>query len=125
VSIYSAGPIYWVLTKSLEAVAPLIIKAAEKIPEPTKGNTGQTNSHVLIDLRDSFFIYLDMAETCRTYKLLRAVWNLIIIKYDQVNLYRHMFDWFIEKLIEKYQSGEWEPRPQRSPGIEYWKEFRQ
>ena len=87
-----------------------IIQTVNKFPEPTKENTKKKMSHILLDIFDEFFKY----DTCRSrLSLFRAIRRISICVIETDNHYSQRFTWFLKKLLEKYQNGEW-------PELEPW-----
>ncbi len=94
------------IKKPLMVVAGLIL---DKMPTPTKETTWHPNSHNLIDLRDDFFTHcVGLAE--ERLRVIRCVFNFVIILYDFDPPWRWMMDFVLEKALLK----EWKPR-----GFEY------
>lgn len=89
-----------------------IIAYAKILPEPTKENTLEPNSHILLDRKDKFFGYY-----CNSSKmaLFEAIWKIRICEYEHDPHYRHISDWDAEEQTESMLSGEWKPRPTNHP----------
>jgi len=96
-----------------------IIKLCKKYPEPKKENTVKPNTHALIDIWDEFFEY--EVNNPHTDALFRALRRLSLGEYEHDPYYANRIDWFIEKLAEKYLSGEWKPREAYAP-TGFWRE---
>lgn len=77
---------------------------ASKLPEPTKENTWHPNSHNLIEIRDEFFKHCFLEEA--RLKLIRVIFNFVIIIYDFDPPWRMMIDWVREEANKK----EWKPK---------------
>jgi hypothetical protein len=123
-TIYSSLPmqIFMIhaIKKPLMAVAGLIL---DKIPEPTKENTWHPNSHNLIDIRDDFFTHMetDKSLASERLKIIRCVFNFIIILYDFDPPWRWMIDYVKDEAFKK----KWEPRGYEdtwSKNYTWWKE---
>ena len=69
----------------------------DRLPEPTKENTNWPLSHALIDIRDEFFRH-DNKNPLRS-KVLRAIFNIFIVKYDYDPYYHKRIDWVLSKLL--------------------------
>jgi len=117
----SAPWIWYFTNKLLNPMKVLLIKAFEDMPkEPTKENTTHPNAHALIDIRDWFLENLELSHLGQPYyKLYRALWNLLIIKYNCDSDYA----FFLDVILEKWQTTLWKPR-NRKPGVQsrYWKD---
>lgn len=96
----------------------VIIKLCMRYPVPTKENCKWPNAHALIDVWCEFFQYEDNPAHPDPEKhpdfgreaLFRAIERITICEYEHDHYYRDRMDWFVEKLVEKYLSGEWHPR---------------
>ena len=97
-----------------------VIAYAKILLEPTKDNTLEPNSHILLDIRDKFFEHYTLPDR-RT--LFESAWKIFICEYEHDPHYRHIGDWLIEELVESVMSGEWKPRPIGEPSG-WWKEPR-
>lgn len=76
--------------KTLQEIASL--------PEPTKENTQNPQSHILIDVRDDFFKHFN----CRAYEgIFRAAINYIIAKYDYDSFYEGCGNWWIGEMFRR------------------------
>ena len=82
-----------------------IINAIKKLPEPTKENTNWPNTHILIEIRDEFFKH--EGKNSKRTRILRVIFNFIIIKYEYDPYYRKRIDWVLDKLFKVFQSGLW------------------
>ncbi len=89
-----------------------IIAYANILPEPTKENTLEPNSHILIDKEEGFFKYYNNSSKTPLFK---ALWKVGICEYEHDPHYRHIGDWFVEELVESVLEGKWKPRPNRHP----------
>lgn len=81
--------------------APLVTMlnvVADRLPEPTKENTIQPNSHILIDIRDEFLDRLEGDVLKSRSKPLRAIFNLFITIYEYDEPYRQLIDWIVSEL---------------------------
>lgn len=97
----------------VERVKPLVFKIlemmAQHIPEPKIGNvTHNPNTRILIELRDEFFKHLDNPDR---EKVLRAIFNLVIIHYDFDAPYREWLDW----LCAEWEKKDWKPSNHNIP----------
>lgn len=90
---------------------------ADRLPEPTKENTIQPNSHILIKIRDEFFSRLLIKHRI---KPLRAIFNLFIIVYEFDEPYRQLIDWVVSRLFAS-RAG-WLPIERNKPDIKIWKQ---
>ena len=98
----------------------VVIWFASKLPDPTKENTLEPNSHILLAIRDKFFGYYNNKGR---EDMFRAAWKVLICEYEHDPHYRHILDWLIEEVVESVMSGEWKPRPSRHPSG-FWNEPR-
>jgi len=109
----------WMLNMNRESVIKwkqvlesIILWFASKLPDPTRENVGYPNSLILLDIEDRFFShYTNDSKT----PLFRAAWKTLICEYDHDPHYRHIFDWFLEELVEETLKGNWKPRPPEHP----------
>ena len=97
-----------------------IIAFAFILPEPTKENTLEPNSHVLIDRRDKFFSYYTNGSKMALFK---AAWKIRICEYEHDPHYRSLDDWDVEEQVEAVLDGRWQPRPIGRPAS-FWDEPR-
>ncbi len=72
-----------------------IIILAGRYPEPTHENCLHPNTHILLNLRDEFFRCWD---TGWREPLFRALWRVLIVKYEHSPTYRNMLDWVLMML---------------------------
>ena len=79
-----------------------IVKLAGRYPEPTRENCLHPNSIILLDIQDEFFQHWDLEN--RT-PLVKAVFRILIVKYEHCPAYRNMLDWLLKELLER----EWKP----------------
>lgn len=102
------------LTKSLALIDRFI-------PEPTKDNTQQRNTRILIDLMEFFFNHLNYYgdKYGEKERALRAVWKLFIVIYDYDPPYRDAFNLILKKLLERID--EWD-FPGYTPDPRFWKD---
>ena len=89
-----------------------IIAFASILPEPTKDNTLEPNSLILLEKRDKFFRYYKFPNRIELYN---AVWKILIDEYEHDPQPRNIFQWLLEELIEEVLSGRWKPRPSGHP----------
>lgn len=111
----ASGKLSWI--GSLFTLIKIVI-LIRRYPEPTHENAQYPNTHILIDLWDLFFLYED--NRGKNF-LFRAIRRLVLCEYEHDPYYRSRIDWFIEKLVEKYNGGEWTSRKPWSP-IGHWTE---
>lgn len=95
-------------------VKTLLNMMADFIEEPVYDNTTRSpNTLILIKLRDWFFANLDLPEY---EKILRALFNFVIIHYDFDAPYR---EWF-NALYEESKKYQWQKSGFEKPY--YWKD---
>ncbi len=87
---------------------------ANEIPEPTKENTWNPNTRVLIDIQDYIFDHIKLTKD-RT-NTLRVISKYIIYIYDYATPYRRMID----RCVMMLKASDWQPSPPPSPNV--WKE---
>ena len=93
--------------------APLVkalIILANRYPEPTKKNTQKHNTHVMLDIWDEFFKYNEVKND-----MFHAIKKVVADEYEHDDVYETRMTWFLEKLVEKYLSGEWWPSKPFNP----------
>ena len=93
----------------LRKLVPVILS----LPEPTRENTRQPNTHILIDIRDQFFRRLVLPTR---WKFLRAMVNFVIFIYD-TDFYRGFIDWWVEEL----RKSDWKPPGPMQPDPHHFK----
>ena len=96
----------------------VLVRSIHRYPKPTRDNLGRHNAVVLFDIWEEFFEYEDNPGRD---PLLRALRILIIVTYAHDGYYGTRGDWFLERLVKKYISGEWQPRRPWLP-CSFWKE---
>jgi len=107
---HGKSPIAWITT----AIALVrIVIHVNRYPKPTRENTRKLKTHVLLDIWDDFFKY---EHNKGRDPLFQAIRRIFIGEYEHDRYYADRIDWFVEKIVEKYQSGEWPPR---RPGRPY------
>ncbi len=89
-----------------------IIAFAFILPEPTKENTLEPNSHILLDKWDKFFGYYTNRSKMSLFKAIRKVTVCI---YEHDPHYRSLIDWFLEEIVESVLEGKWKPRRTNHP----------
>ena len=98
--------------------APLlkaIISLANKYPEPTKDNTDSLIAHTLIDIFGEFHKHNRVRRD-----LFHAVGKVIPSEVEHDSVYAHLFQIFLEYVIEAILDGKWTPRPLNKPSTRYW-----
>ena len=119
-TIFSAGPVQRIIRYDLKVLIKQVLKIMNnRIPEPTRANTYQENSHVLCDIRDEFFRH--EKNKGREY-IFRAIFNFFIVMYDFDQYYRDRIDWMFEKIIEAREDKTWHARRINRPREQHWKE---
>jgi len=79
-------------------LAKVIVTLGGRYPEPTHENVLHPNTHRLLDIRDKFF------ECWEETLLLKALWKILIVKYEHSPTWRNMLDWVIKEI-----PGDWKP----------------
>ena len=121
ITIFSSGKWVWFLTfEILKQMKPILLLLFDKMPEPTKENTHFENTHRIIERRDWFFSHLiDESKGRVIYKVMRALWNLVIIKYD----YDSDYKFFADVTKEEFDKIPWEPRNKKIGLCPHWRYF--
>ena len=101
--------IAWSLKKAL----PLL----DEIPEPDLENCKYANSKRLVQIRDEFFEHLRFGD--ERLIALRTIINWAILMYEYDKPYRHLMDWWLEKIIYYWNMGLFLPREEGQPS-RYW-----
>lgn len=104
----------WIFKQAVKAYA-------NALPEPTKENTLEPNSPIIIDIEDKFFKYYDFKGNK---PLFEAMWKILICEYEHDPHYRDICQWVLEELVEAVMDGRWTPRPHHHPSG-HWKEPRE
>lgn len=107
-----------------------LIILAKRYPEPTRENCKKWNTHTLLDIWDEFFEYEDNPGRNG---LFQAIRKLTVGEYEHDSYYAQRMDWFLERLFERYQSGEWKPLEPHNPAgcwvepsaVEAWNKLKQ
>jgi len=73
----------------------VIVTLGGRYPEPTRENTLHPNTHRLLDIRDDFFKHWEVSGR---EPLLKALWRILIVKYEHSPAWRNMLDWFIKEI---------------------------
>jgi len=95
-----------------EPLAKVIIVFAGRYPEPTRENCQYHNTHILLDIQAEFFKKWDFKS--RT-PLVKALWRVLIVKYEHCPNYRYALDWILMKIPD-----DWKPFDTNRQ-IECWK----
>ena len=101
--------------------APLmkaIVLYGKRYPEPTRGNTNNPYSHVLLDIWDEFFELEDNPGRDALFKALRRI---SVGEIEANNYYSQRLTWFLMKLTQAYLDGKWKPNLPCCPYI-CWKD---
>lgn len=105
----------YVIDKIKKPMMERIISLVSKYPEPTRENCLHPNTQKLLDIRDKFFEYENLAGRK---PLFEAAFKLLIIEYEHDPYYRWRFEW----LLEEINKSGWLPRKEGRP-LSHWKEF--
>jgi len=92
------------LAKAFIAMGEIVTRT-RGYPEPTREGVGKVvhpNSLILLDIRDEFLECWDMR---RSPALFKALWKIVIVKYEHSPNWRNMLDWAIMKI----QESNWKP----------------
>ena len=108
----------YVIDKVKKPIKKAITILANRYPQPTKENTLNPNTHILLDIQDRFFQHETLPERK---EMFRAIFKLFIAEYEHDPYYRSRINWVIEELVEATMDGKWLPRGANRP-INYWKE---
>ena len=92
----------YIIDKVNEPLLKAIVLLAGRYPKPTHENVVHPNSHILLDIEDEFFMRW---ETNRSHTLFRALWRVLIVKYEHSPNWRNMLDWAIMMI----QKSNWKP----------------
>ena len=76
-----------------------ILRAMATMPEPDKENTKESNSQILIDIRDEFFRHLNIPQQYKN--IFRLVINYVIAKYGYDNFYKESADWWLGEMLRR------------------------
>lgn len=115
-TIYERGPINDFILKGIKLpLRILLVNVVDRMPEPTRENTRHPNTHLLCDLREEFFRH---ENNKNRHKILRGVWNFLIVLYDYDAYYSDRIDW----ALEQWSRMDWQPRPEGHPTKHWWKE---
>ncbi len=79
-----------------------LILIGERYPEPTHENVRKRNSHVLLDICAEFAKYNSMKP-----RMFNAIKRIVISEYEHDGAESQRMDWLLERLLEKYNNGEW------------------
>lgn len=82
-----------------------VVRMVRRYPEPTKENTVNPNSHVLIDIWDTF---LKNEKLGISRQIWGALKKITVCEYEHDPYYKERMDTFLMLLFGKYLSGEWE-----------------
>ena len=108
----------YVIDKVKKPIKKAITILANRYPEPTRENTLNPNTHILLDIEDKFFQHETLLGRR---EMFRAIFKIFIAEYEHDPYYRSRINWVIEELVEATMDGKWLPRGANRP-INYWKE---
>jgi hypothetical protein len=106
----------YIIKKVKAPLMKVLIIMAGRLPEPTKENCTNPNSHILLDIRDRFF---DLENNPGREPLFRAIFKIAICEYEHDPYYGYRMDWVKEEMDKRG----WNPRPQGRPRGIHWREF--
>lgn len=109
----------YVIKKIKAPLQKVIILVGKRLPALTRENTIYRNTHNLMDIEDKFFEYFNNGSK---EEMFRCAWKMFKAECEHDRAYRYPWEWFVEELIKKVLSGEWEPRLEGWPEPKYWKE---
>ena len=95
----------YIIDKVNEPLLAKIVTLAFRYPAPTREGVGKVvhpNSLILLDIQDEFFRHW---VTSRSNSLFRALWRVLIVKYEHCPNLRNMLDWFFMMT----QKSNWKP----------------
>lgn len=115
----------YVIRHVKDPLRKILIAIAKRLPEPTKVNTLQPNSHVLLDIRDEFFKHENNpahpeGKFPGREEMFWAAWKIFICEYDHDPYYKYRFDWVIEQIVKAREEGTWTPLPEGRPRGATW-----
>jgi len=93
----------------------VLVRSIHRYPKPTRDNLGRHNA---VDIWEEFFEYEDNPGRDALFRALR---RLSLGTYAHDGYYGTRADWFLERLVKKYESGEYQPRKPWLP-CSFWKE---
>ena len=96
-----------------------IFKVCQLFPKPTRENCSYHNTFILLDIRDWFLGHFNW-EPARP--MFQSAFNMFINLYEHAGEYTDWFDVLVEKLVETYNTGNWEKRRSGRPIPRYWRE---
>ena len=102
----------FIIKKVKDPLRKFLIFIAGRLPPPTKINTLNPNSHILLDKMDKF---LSLENNPHTNEMFRAAFKILICEYEHDPYYRARFDWMLEELVEEVMDGKWAPRQNDAP----------
>ena len=113
-----ASPLRQFFIKKVKApLMKVLIMVADRIPEITKKNTTNVNTHILIDIFEDFFKH--ERNTDRD-KMFRAAFKIFLLEIEHDRYYRDRFNWFIEEIIKSILRHEWQPAIEGNPHSRNW-----
>ena len=92
----------YIIDEVNEPLLAKIVQIAFRYDKPTHDNVTHPNSHILLDIEEQFFASW---VTSRSNSLFRALWRVLIVKYEHSPNWRNMLDWAIMKI----QDSNWKP----------------
>lgn len=111
--IVLASPLRQFFIRKVKApLMKVIIMVAKRVPEITKGNTTNVNTHILIDIFEDFFKH--EGNSSRE-KMFRAAFKIFLLEIEHDRYYRDRFNWFIEEIIKSILRHEWQPAIEGNP----------
>lgn len=91
----------YVIDKVKKPLKKAIATLANRYPEPTRENTVNPNTHILMDIRDEF---LEREGNSTSLGLFKALFRMFIAEYEHDPYYRLRIDW----IMERWSQSPWE-----------------
>ena len=98
-----------------------IYKVCQRYPVPTRENSRNHNTIVLLDLRDWFFSHFESVGWGARTPMFLSVWNMFINLYEHAGEYTDIFNVLIERLVEVSNEGQWLKSGRGKPRKRFWR----
>lgn len=93
-----------------------IFRICRRFPVPTRENSRNHNTIVLLELRDWFFDHLNMRVP-----MFWSVWNMFINLYEHAGEYTDVFNVLIEEVVKIHNNGQWFKSGRGKPIKRFWR----
>jgi len=114
-----ASPLRQFFIKKVKApLMKVLVMVAGRVPEITKENTTNINTHIMMNIFEDFFNH-----ECNDGReaMFRAAFKIFLLEIEHDRYYRDRFNWFIEEIIKSILRHEWQPAIEGNPPLQHWR----